>query len=65
MNLFMPKFKGAAEDSVFCEAARAFSVVAETATLPGVESAGKFRVQAKRYGNDDRERVIAIARPTA
>jgi hypothetical protein len=39
--------------------------VSETTTLPGVEDAGLFRVQAKRYGSGPRERVIALARPTA
>jgi Zn-dependent peptidase ImmA (M78 family) len=65
MNLYVPKFKSAAEGSVFCEAAQAASAVGATATLPGIEDAGMFRVQAKRYGNEGLERVIAIARPTA
>ena len=34
-------------------------------TLPGMESAGLFRVEAKRYGADRLERVLAIGRPTA
>lgn len=64
-NLYVPKFKGAQDDSVFCDAAKAASICAATTTLPGVEQAGLFRVQAKRYGNDHLERVLAIARPTA
>lgn len=65
LNLYIPKFKGADDDSVFCRAADGFSVVAEIATLPGAAHAGRFRVQAKRYGTNRLERVIAIARPTA
>lgn len=65
LNLYVPKFKGANEDSAFCKAANAPSIVTETTTLPGVDQAGLFRVQAKRYGSDRLERVIAIARPTA
>jgi hypothetical protein len=65
MNLYIPKFKGAEDSSVFCKAAVSASIEQETTTLPGIEDAGLFRVQAKRYGTDSLERVIAIARPTA
>lgn len=65
MNLYVPKFKSAPEDGVFAQAAAGSSAVAETTKLPGVEHAGLFRVQAKRYGTDRLERVLAIARPTA
>jgi IrrE N-terminal-like domain len=65
LNLYVPKFKGAETESVFCRAADAIGTVTETTTLPGVERGGVFRVEAKRYGNDRLERVLAIARPTA
>ncbi len=65
LNVYVPRFKGADDGSVFCEAAVSSGVCSGTTTLPGAEQAGLFRVQAKRYGNDDRERVLAIARPTA
>jgi len=65
MNLYLPKFKSAADDSVFCQAATSFTLCSAITTLPGAERAGRFRVQAKRYGTDERERVLAIARPTA
>jgi hypothetical protein len=65
MNLYVPKFKAADDDSVFCKAAMTSTVCAETTTLPGLEKSGLFRVQAKRYGSDSLTRVIAIARPTA
>lgn len=65
MNLYIPKFKSADEGSVFCRAAASSVQESETTALPGCSSAGLFRVQAKRYGNDRLERVIAIGRPTA
>lgn len=65
LNLYVPKFKGAEKHSVFCRASEAISAVTDITTLPGVESAGLFRVEAKRYGTNRLERVLAIARPTA
>jgi hypothetical protein len=65
LNLYVPKFKGADDGSVFCRAAEGRSVAKDTTTLPGAEGAGLFRVEAKRYGSDRFERVLAIARPTA
>lgn len=65
MNLYIPKFKAADDDSVFCKAAMTSTICSETTTLPGLEDSGRFRVQAKRYGTDSLARVIAIARPTA
>jgi hypothetical protein len=65
LNLYVPKFKGCDEGSVFCDAADADVIESGITTLPGVERMGLFRVEAKRYGADERERVLAIARPTA
>lgn len=65
LNIYIPKFKAAEDDSVFCEAAATAAICSQTTALPGAAQAGLFRVQAKRYGNDALERVIAIARPTA
>ncbi|MGA9284240.1 MAG: ImmA/IrrE family metallo-endopeptidase [Solirubrobacteraceae bacterium] len=65
LDLYVPRFKSAEDDSVFCDAAQAPSIVSATAKLPGVEVAGLFRIEAKRYGNGTMERVIALARPTA
>jgi len=65
VNLYVPKFKGAENDSVFCAAGASSSIERATSTLPGTDSAGLFRVEAKRYGADRLERVLAIARPTA
>ena len=65
VNLYVPKFKGSEDGSVFCRASEGTSIERETTTLPGTESAGLFRVEAKRYGTERLERVLAIARPTA
>jgi hypothetical protein len=65
LNIYVPRFKGAGELSVFCEAAEGSQTVSATQTLPGAHEAGLFRIQAKRYGAAERERVLALARPTA
>lgn len=65
LNLYIPKFKSVDENSVFHRAAEDWDIVCGTTTLPGTESAGSYRVEAKRYGTDNLERVLAIARPTA
>jgi Zn-dependent peptidase ImmA (M78 family) len=65
LNVYIPKFKGCDEGSMFCQAAERDSIERATTTLPGAEEAGPFRVEAKRYGADRLERVLAIARPTA
>ena len=65
LNLYVPKFKSADEGSLFDDAARDDLPLSGVATLPGMESAGLFRVEAKRYGADRLERVLAIGRPTA
>lgn len=65
LNAYVPKFKGCAEGSVFCRGAETGLVERDVTTLPGAESAGLFRVEAKRYGADWLERVLAIGRPTA
>jgi hypothetical protein len=65
LNLYIPKFKSCGDDSVFCLAAQSTDIESDVSTLPGVESAGRFRIEAKRYGIGRLERVLAIARPTA
>lgn len=65
LNLYIPKFKSCADDSVFCLAAQSRDIESDVSTLPGVESAGRFRIETKRYGTGRLERVLAIGRPTA
>ena len=65
LNLYLPKFKSCADDSLFCLAAQSPNIESDVSTLPGVASAGRFRIEAKCYGTGRLERVLAIARPTA
>jgi hypothetical protein len=65
LNLYVPKFKSANDESVFALAAETADIESAVTTLPGAQGAGLFRVEAKRYGTERLERVLAIARPTA
>jgi len=65
LNLYVPKFKSCDERSVFYRAAESFDIESSIDALPGVNGAGRFRIEAKRYGTGRLERVLAIARPTA
>lgn len=65
LNLYIPRFKSADDGSVFCRASKENVALNEITVLPGMDGAGLFRVEAKRYGVDRLERVLAIARPTA
>jgi hypothetical protein len=65
LDLYVPKFKSAPNDSVFTRARTGSTVQSDTTTLPGASHAGLFRIQAKCYGAENLERVLAIGRPTA
>jgi hypothetical protein len=65
IDLYVPKFKGASEETVFVRACTNPMIQTETTTLPGADRAGLFRVEAKRYGSDNLERVLAVCRPTS
>ena len=61
LNLYVPSSR--ALRSLFCEAAEDDIALSDITTLPGRESAGFFRVEAKRYGADRLERVLVFGRP--
>lgn len=65
LGVYVPRFKGAEDDSVFCRAATDWRAQSGIEPLPGAERAGRFRIEAKRYGAGAHERVLAIGRPTA
>lgn len=67
LDVFLPKYKSCDEGSVYERAARArrSAPIDDVAVLPGAPEAGLFRLQAKRYGTGERERVLVIGRPTA
>jgi hypothetical protein len=64
LDAYVPRFKGADDESVFCEAAHSTQIREAVEALPGAEDAGLFRLEAKRYGADKLERVLALGRPT-
>jgi Zn-dependent peptidase ImmA (M78 family) len=63
VDLYLPRFKSAEDESVVTAAHESGGVERGTERLPGAEAAGSFVVEAKRYGRDERERVLAIATP--
>ena len=65
LAVYVPRFKSADRGSVLSAAAEDWRCREAVETLPGVPNAGRFRLQAKRYGSDGRARVLAIGRPTA
>ncbi|HEX8647654.1 MAG TPA: ImmA/IrrE family metallo-endopeptidase [Thermoleophilaceae bacterium] len=67
LDIFLPRYKGCDEGSVYERASRSHrsAPVEDVAHLPGLPQAGLFRLQAKRYGAGDLERVLVIGRPTA
>ena len=65
VDVYLPRFKGAETDSVVTAAHESGEVHRGTERLPGAEVAGSFLVEAKRYGKDQRECVLAIATPLA
>lgn len=65
IKLYVPRFKGAEDGSVFCRAISSGRGESGIEELPGAEGDGLFRIEAKRYGSGALERVLAIARPTA
>jgi hypothetical protein len=65
LNVYVPKFKSVDVESVFECAAGDDVVCRDITSLPGMDSSGLFRVEAKRYGAGKLERVLALCRPTA
>lgn len=65
LSIYVPRYKGAEPGSALCAAAEDWRRRQAVEPLPGVTDAWLFRVDAKRYGIDDRARVLAIGRPTA
>jgi hypothetical protein len=63
LDLYLPRFKSASDKSVITAAHQTHAVERATELLPGAEDAGPFLIEAKCYGTDERERVLAVARP--
>jgi hypothetical protein len=63
LRLFLPKYKSAADDSVFVRALASPRVQRSVEPLPG--GSVPFRIEAKQYPWWDEQRVIAVATPAA
>lgn len=63
LRLFLPKYKSAADDSVFVRALASPRVQRAVEPLPGGST--PFRIEAKQYPWWDEQRVIAVATPAA
>jgi Zn-dependent peptidase ImmA (M78 family) len=63
LDVYLPRFKGAEEHSVITIARETGDKEEGVEELPGVRGGGRFKIEAKRYGWEERERVLAVARP--
>lgn len=63
LDLYLPRFKSVSTDSVIARAYQSGMLERGVETLPGAEEAGRFKVEAKRFGPDHRQRVLAVAQP--
>jgi hypothetical protein len=61
VSAYMPRFKSAPDDSVFCAAWHDHHRHTGYELLPGAPELGLFHVQAKAYGNAERRVVLATA----
>jgi hypothetical protein len=62
VNVFVPRHKSAADDSIFVQALAQRERLTGRTYLPGAEKLGLVEVECKSYPYADRERVIAIVR---
>jgi len=60
INAHLPRFKSAADNSVFCRAWHGRRQRGRE-LLPGAERLGAFEVEAQAYGRSDRRLVLALA----
>jgi IrrE N-terminal-like domain len=65
IDAYLPRFKGAADESAFCRAWHGTGLERGLELLPGVESLGPFEVEARAYGTGDIRRVLALAQQPA
>ena len=63
LDIFLPRFKSADKKSAITLAQESGKLERSTEELPGVSNAGLFAIEAKRYGTDERECVLAVAVP--
>jgi Zn-dependent peptidase ImmA (M78 family) len=63
LDVYLPRFKSADDDSVITRAHHTGDTENAVEELPGVAGGELFEIEAKRYGSEDLERVLAVARP--
>lgn len=63
LDVYLPRFKGADDGSAIALAHQTGEIESRVEKLPGVSSGALFDIEAKRYGSEDLERVLAVARP--
>jgi Zn-dependent peptidase ImmA (M78 family) len=63
LEVYLPRYKSARNDSVLCQAWEGSSAVRGAETLPGGDRAGVFEIEARAYGSEGYRRVLAFARP--
>jgi Zn-dependent peptidase ImmA (M78 family) len=63
LDLYIPRFKGAGPEGAIARAHASGDLERAGEELPGVSGAGSFAVEARRYGADERQRVLAVAVP--
>jgi Zn-dependent peptidase ImmA (M78 family) len=64
LDLYLPRFKSADEDSAITEAHRTGKLERGVEALPGSNTGEVFEIEAKCYGADERQRVLAVAVPS-
>jgi Zn-dependent peptidase ImmA (M78 family) len=65
LDIYLPRFKSAPDMSPITLARKTGNLERGTEELPGAEGAGPFLIEAKCYGADERERVLAVAQPVS
>lgn len=65
LDTYLPRFKSAPTDSIFCRAWHGYKREHGRELLPGADGAGAFEVEAKAYGSLERRVVMAVARRPA
>jgi Zn-dependent peptidase ImmA (M78 family) len=63
LDLYLPRFKSVPTDGVIARAYRSGMLERGSEELPGTEGEGRFKIEAKRFGREDRQRVLAVAQP--
>jgi Zn-dependent peptidase ImmA (M78 family) len=64
LDVYLPRFKSADDASAIALAHKTGATETAIEQLPGVATGDSFAIEARRYGSDERERVLAVAVPS-